>query len=38
VDAKTREGVLVEVFPHAPPLRFPHTGFVLDGHQGRLAA
>jgi hypothetical protein len=35
---RPREGDLVEVFPHTAPLPRPQTGFVLDGHLGRLAA
>jgi uncharacterized protein with PIN domain len=35
---KPPEGALVEVFPHAAPRAYPESGFVLDGHLGRLAA
>lgn len=35
---QSREGDLVDVFPHSTPIEVADYGFVLDGHLGRLAA
>lgn len=35
---QTREGDMVDVFPHRTPIELTEFRFVLDGHLGRLAA